>query len=139
MEHKTLFAFLGGAITTFLLVNLLSNNPLAPSLVSSKWCSQMQQMHQTMMGGTAMHGGQTMMNTGMMNSGAWGFPGFMTIGWVLSIFFWIAVLWLIWWAVTNRDRLFSPTQRNPLDLAKERYAKGEISKRQFEEIKKELT
>ena len=30
------------------------------------------------------------------------------------------------------------SRRNPLEIAKERYARGEISKEQFEEIKKNL-
>ena len=37
---------------------------------------------------------------------------------------------------TRRDNL--TTKRDPLDVAKERYARGEINKEQFEQIKKVL-
>jgi len=33
----------------------------------------------------------------------------------------------------------STTKRDPLDVAKERYAKGEISREEFEQIKRDLS
>ena len=63
-------------------------------------------------------------------------------GWM--IIFWIALVGLIVWGVIAWTRNRGPEssageKRPPLDIAKERYAKGEISKEQFEQIKKDLT
>ncbi len=47
---------------------------------------------------------------------------------------------LIVWGITKLSRRNSSSQqRDPLDIAKERYAKGEISKEEFEQIKKGLS
>lgn len=60
----------------------------------------------------------------------------------LFIIFWAAVIALIIWAIRRFSRRDSETnyalKQTPLDIAKERYAKGEISKEQFEQIKKDL-
>ncbi|MBI2847544.1 MAG: SHOCT domain-containing protein [Chloroflexi bacterium] len=58
-------------------------------------------------------------------------------GWMWIL--WIAVIGLIVWGVvafTRRGE--SATKRTPLEIAKERYAKGEISKEEFEKIRKDL-
>ncbi len=62
--------------------------------------------------------------------------------WMLIV--WVVIIALIVWGVTalaKRGTSASGTaqKRNPLDIAKERYAKGEISKEEFEEIKKGLS
>lgn len=62
-------------------------------------------------------------------------------GWM--IIFWIAVVGLIIWGVVAWTRNRPPEsgvgdKRSPLDIAKERYAKGEISKEEFEKIKKDV-
>jgi putative membrane protein len=58
-------------------------------------------------------------------------------GWM--IIFWVVVIGLIVWAVVWLSRRGgSIPRRSPLDIAKERYASGEISKEEFEEIKKRL-
>jgi putative membrane protein len=58
--------------------------------------------------------------------------------------FWGAVVTLVVWGikkVTGReDSGKGPTEnRNPLDIAKERYAKGEISQEEFEQIRRNLS
>ena len=54
------------------------------------------------------------------------------------------VIALIVWGIkklTERtgSKLDTSMKHNPLDIAKERYAKGEISKEQFEQLKKDLS
>jgi putative membrane protein len=59
-------------------------------------------------------------------------------GWMWLL--WIAVIGLIIWGVvifTRRGEF--TTKRTPLEIAKERYAKSEISKEEYEEIKKNLS
>jgi putative membrane protein len=63
---------------------------------------------------------------------------------------WLGILWmlivgggfiaLIAWGVTRLTRSGNmATQSSPYDVAKQRYAKGEISKEEFEEIKRGLS
>ncbi len=65
------------------------------------------------------------------------------VGMLLMILFWGALIALAVWAVTkiNRSNVAAPLriENNPLDLAKERYARGEIGKEEFYRIKKDLT
>jgi putative membrane protein len=57
---------------------------------------------------------------------------------------WIVIIGLIVWGVvtlTRRggSRSESGANRTPLDIARERYAKGEITREEFERMKKDLT
>ena len=54
---------------------------------------------------------------------------------VLSFAFLVAVILVIVWAV-NRARL-GPAE-SPLDILKRRYARGEITKEEYERMKQEL-
>lgn len=68
-------------------------------------------------------------------SGAW-----TIIGWILMIAFWGGIIALIFWAVRRAtDRGPAEHHRSALDIAKERYARGEITKEQFEQLKKDLS
>ena len=50
----------------------------------------------------------------------------------------LLVAWVIYWLWKNQ-KLTLPTQKeNPAEILKTRYAKGEINKKQFEEMKKEI-
>lgn len=85
-------------------------------------------------------GGNPMMGQGwggMMNG--WG--GFGIIGWLTMIIFWILIIL----GVVALIRYLGGTRQNstdkdktPLDILKERYARGEIDKKEFEEKKKDL-
>ena len=61
---------------------------------------------------------------------------------ILQIIFWILPIILISYLVCkyliNRNKTHDYEGRSALDFAKERYAKGEITKEEFEEIKKNL-
>ena len=93
----------------------------------------MPQNMMNMMGG----GGNSMMgNFGADPMGWFGF-GF---GWVFMILFWgfviLSILALIKWIIGQTGT--SGKEKSPLEILKERYAKGEIDKKDFEEKKKDL-
>ena len=50
----------------------------------------------------------------------------------------IAISYLVSKYLINRNQISSNDGKSALDFAKERYAKGEITKEEFEEIKKNL-
>ena len=65
------------------------------------------------------------------------FFGGMWFGW----FFWISIIALIIWLLvdrSNKTKQNLPPQETALDILKKRYAKGEITKEQFEQMKKDL-
>lgn len=95
-------------------------------------------------GGWVDEDGWGMMGPWMMS----GF-GFPLIGGILMFLFWVLIIggivWLVAWlarggaqsassALTNT----SNANQTPLDIVKVRYAKGEITKEQFEEMKRDL-
>ena len=74
----------------------------------------------------------------MMNFGYnyWGW-----FGWVFMLIWWVLIIALIvviirWLLFRSRENLGE--RRTALDILKERYAKGEIDKEEFEEKKKDL-
>lgn len=72
----------------------------------------------------------------MMNNGDWGWGMFMML-------FWLLVLALMAYfgirLVHSHERHDTPKTRDALDIVKERYAKGEIDKEEFEQLKKDLS
>ena len=68
--------------------------------------------------------------------------GWMFFGGFWMIVFWGAIVALIVWAVirlSRREDTTSVSKVNALDAAKERYAKGEITKAEFDQIKKDIS
>lgn len=84
----------------------------------------------------------------MWNSfGGWG--GGFGFGWVFMLLFWGLVIWAIFALVRgvsgrggccggDHDGHHGHNDKTPLDILKERYAKGEINKEEFDAKKKDL-
>ena len=69
-----------------------------------------------------------------------GMGWWMVFGGIFTLVFWGGLIALIVWGITRLTRRDSSTPNsNPLDIAKERYAKGELTKEAFEQIKKDLS
>jgi putative membrane protein len=73
------------------------------------------------------------------------YGGFGWVGGILGLLFWALVIWLIVSLVLRAGRHGCCMHHgehhgaDALDIAKERYAKGEIDQKEFEEIKKNLS
>lgn len=72
--------------------------------------------------------------------GGWGAGSMM--GWfgggIIMIVFWALFIALIVWVVREAGGRHSHSRSQALDILKERYAKGEIDKEEFESKKKDL-
>lgn len=59
-------------------------------------------------------------------------------GWIIGILILVVIIWIVIRA-TNKNRSVKPPERQTaLDILKERYAKGEISKEDFDQRKRDL-
>jgi len=93
-----------------------------------------------MMGGSWPTGFNNLNNnpTSMMNYGFSNFGGF---GGIFMILFWIiiiiVVIALVRWPM-NQNKPADRSDKSALDILKERYAKGDIDKKEYDEKKKDL-
>lgn len=72
----------------------------------------------------------------------WGWIG-AVMGGIFMLLFWAALIFFIIWLIRSltqpsRSSTTPPTP-SPLDIAKARYARGDITKEQFEQLKKDLS
>lgn len=73
------------------------------------------------------------------NYGSMGF-----FGWFFMLIFWILVIWLIVWFANKSKTVSSDKQTNPnsnktaIEILDERYARGEISKKEYDEKKRDI-
>ena len=58
--------------------------------------------------------------------------------WIIGILLIVFVVWLVN-RTTNKNNAGSSGNKSPHDILKDRYAKGEIDKAEFEERKRDLT
>jgi len=71
-----------------------------------------------------------------------GMGWWMVFGMILFVVFWGGIIALIVWGVSRVTRGSSGSAQNrsdALEIAKVRYARGEITREQFEQIKKDLS
>lgn len=69
--------------------------------------------------------------------GGWGNMMGYFGGGIMMVLFWVAVIYFIVWLVRN-SKMNNADSNKALDTLKERYAKGEIDKKEFDEKKKDL-
>lgn len=68
-----------------------------------------------------------------------GMGWWMGFGGIFFVLFWGGVIALVIWGISKAsNRNETNDKKRPLDIVKERYAKGEISKEEYEDIKKDL-
>lgn len=65
--------------------------------------------------------------------------GWMIFLGILPVLFWGGLIVLIIWGVKKLAGGGSISRKDPLDIAKERYARGEISAEEYERIKRDLS
>lgn len=84
--------------------------------------------------GVLAHSDDEVFDSHMFGSGMWGGWMFMIIFWIIGLTFFIL---LIRWIV-NQGKRDGQRDTTPLDVLKERYARGEIDDEEFEEKKRKL-
>ncbi len=81
-----------------------------------------------------------MMGSGFGNMmGGWG--GFGILGWFLMLLFWIPLILgvVVLIRYLGNSGKIAKGDKTPLEILKERYAKGDIDKKEYEERKKDLS
>lgn len=83
-----------------------------------------------------------MMPGAMMEAmGSWGM-GYGLFSWLIMLLFWIAVITgivlLVRWLIEQGKLKGAQSGESALDILKKRYARGEIDREQFENMKRDL-
>jgi putative membrane protein len=83
-----------------------------------------------------------MMQVGMIQGGIMhGYDGHgwgMGWWWIIGLIILVAIVWMVIKGMNKRNSTHQSHGKPALDILKERYAKGEIDKQEFEERKKDL-
>jgi len=72
-----------------------------------------------------------------MYHGDWMAPG-AWVGWIFWVIILAAIIWLIVRVVSSGQKSDITQEKTPIEILKTRYANGEISKEEFDQIKKDL-
>lgn len=78
---------------------------------------------------------------GMMGEGCMlgGRGIFMGYGWVFQLLILLLLALIFWWLLRGQQFGYAAnTKQTPLEIIKRRYAAGEITKKEYERLKKEL-
>ncbi|GAB4172278.1 MAG: hypothetical protein Kow00108_06900 [Calditrichia bacterium] len=67
-----------------------------------------------------------------------GFGGFMGFGFLFWIIFLIILVWVVKSLLDKQNSGPSSSKEDALDILKKRYANGEISREEFERMKRDL-
>ena len=67
-----------------------------------------------------------------------GIGWWMVFGMLWMVVFWGAIIWAIVWGVSRVGGHDHPSAESPLEIAKRRYARGEITKEQYEQLRGDL-
>ncbi|MFQ5846515.1 MAG: SHOCT domain-containing protein [Candidatus Methylomirabilales bacterium] len=83
-----------------------------------------------------------MMTGSMMWGPGWLGSGYGLFGMLLMLLFWVliivGVVLIVRWLIGEARSSQPGSSETPLDILKKRYARGEIDKEQFENIKRDL-
>jgi putative membrane protein len=58
--------------------------------------------------------------------------------WIIVLIIVVAVIWIVVKSMNRNSTTSQESKKTALEILKERYAKGEIDKQEFEDLKKEL-
>jgi putative membrane protein len=68
-----------------------------------------------------------------------GMGWWMVFGMIWMVVFWGAVIWAIIWAATRIGQGHGERGESALDIARRRYANGDITREEFEQLQKDLS
>lgn len=63
--------------------------------------------------------------------------GFGMYAWLIQLVIFIGFFLVVWWLLKSSKPAQKPREK-PMDVLKKRLAKGEISKKEYENLKKEI-
>ena len=74
---------------------------------------------------------------------SWGIEFWMGLGWLFMIIFWVliilGVVYLVKLIAGTGAKKEATKDETPLEILKKRYAKGEITKEQFDQMKEDIS
>ncbi len=73
----------------------------------------------------------------MMHTTGFGY-GFMGFGWIFQIIILILFFFVVWWMVKNNGNFGYKNNETAEEILKKRLAKGEISQKEYHDLKKEF-
>jgi len=65
--------------------------------------------------------------------------GGMVFGWVFWILLLAVIIWVVYQFLNKNQNTANTKSESAMDILKGRYAKGEITKEEYEEMKKDLS